>query len=524
MPLRDAITFANSNAGADVINFSIAGAGVHTIAPLSALPAIVDLVTIDGYSQPGAVVNTNAIDQGTNAVLLIELNLTSAGGGGLVVNADDTTIRGLVINRSPAVGLSLQGRNNVVAGNFIGTILPARRGSQRWRRHRREREQRVIGGLTLDTRNVISGNGAAGIRASGGAVLLHAGGNLIGTNAAGNAAIPNVAQGIVAAGAGAHSIGRSSTTLRNVIAGNGSSGILIASPSNSVAGNYIGMGVSGVSAIGNQSDGITINANQNAIGVPSSLDGNVISANAANGILINGDFNTVENNLIGVDALGSGVVGNGQVGINIAPFSDHNTVGVGNTIAFNAGPGIQIFGAGATGGISNRIDGNSIHSNSGGLGIKLGSALPTVPTPNDAGDADTGPNNLQNFPLDHGRFDRQRLQTISGTLNSNPSSGPFELQFSRMQPAIPRATARGQTFLGIALTGTTDGSGNLRSVPFLPDTGGQTSSPRRLATGRPKTRRNSRSASPWLGRRRRSQSTTSLRPRATPAPRTSCSR
>src|SRR5215212_28082 len=71
--LRQAITDANNTSGADVINFDIAGTGVHTIAPESALPQITEAVTIDGYSQPGAKPNTKAV--GSDAVLKIELSL-----------------------------------------------------------------------------------------------------------------------------------------------------------------------------------------------------------------------------------------------------------------------------------------------------------------------------------------------------------------------------------------------------------------------------------------------------------------
>jgi hypothetical protein len=51
--LRTAITNANSNAGADTINFAIAGAGVHTISLASILPAISEAILLDGWSQPG---------------------------------------------------------------------------------------------------------------------------------------------------------------------------------------------------------------------------------------------------------------------------------------------------------------------------------------------------------------------------------------------------------------------------------------------------------------------------------------
>src|ERR1051326_4108678 len=51
--LRQAITDANNHAGADVIDFNISGAGVHTITPASQPPFITDKVTIDGTTQPG---------------------------------------------------------------------------------------------------------------------------------------------------------------------------------------------------------------------------------------------------------------------------------------------------------------------------------------------------------------------------------------------------------------------------------------------------------------------------------------
>src|SRR5262245_57987709 len=57
--LRDAITFANANSGADEIDFDIPGSGVQTITLLSALPTITGPVTIDGYTQPGSSPNTN---------------------------------------------------------------------------------------------------------------------------------------------------------------------------------------------------------------------------------------------------------------------------------------------------------------------------------------------------------------------------------------------------------------------------------------------------------------------------------
>ncbi|MDQ3117470.1 MAG: hypothetical protein M3Q86_12830, partial [Verrucomicrobiota bacterium] len=94
---RQAIEDANAAAGADTIAFNIPGGGVHTITPASALPSITETVTIDGYTQPGTSANT--LDEGNNAVLLIEINGTTGGGRGLILSADNVTVQGLVMNR-----------------------------------------------------------------------------------------------------------------------------------------------------------------------------------------------------------------------------------------------------------------------------------------------------------------------------------------------------------------------------------------------------------------------------------------
>src|SRR5215467_11958206 len=115
--LREAITSINNAADlnadvtanrtgtygtSDTINFNISGAGVHTISPTTtALPSITKSVLIDGYSQPGASVNTLAV--GDNAVLLIEINgtnLPTARVFDIPGPAGGVTIRGFVINRN----------------------------------------------------------------------------------------------------------------------------------------------------------------------------------------------------------------------------------------------------------------------------------------------------------------------------------------------------------------------------------------------------------------------------------------
>lgn len=76
-------------------------------------------MTIDGYSQPQASENTQAV--GSNATLLIELNGSGAGGNanGLVINGDDSSVQGLVINRFGIRGIRVESgsTNNTIAAN-----------------------------------------------------------------------------------------------------------------------------------------------------------------------------------------------------------------------------------------------------------------------------------------------------------------------------------------------------------------------------------------------------------------------
>src|SRR5262249_25768635 len=75
-----------------------------SIRPTSALPDITHAVTIDGYTQSGASANTNAVGQGLNTVLKVEIDGENAGQlpSGLlhVVTNGGTTIRGLAVNRA----------------------------------------------------------------------------------------------------------------------------------------------------------------------------------------------------------------------------------------------------------------------------------------------------------------------------------------------------------------------------------------------------------------------------------------
>src|SRR5205085_2817947 len=110
--LRQAILDVNADTGnpaADTINFAITGDGVHTIRPLSELPAITHPVFVDGYTQSGSRPNTLAV--GDDAALAIELDgsLQVGGSRGLTISAANTVVRGLAINRFVGYGIHLIG-------------------------------------------------------------------------------------------------------------------------------------------------------------------------------------------------------------------------------------------------------------------------------------------------------------------------------------------------------------------------------------------------------------------------------
>lgn len=115
--LRAALEQSNATLGPDSIGFNL-GTGLRAISPLGALPTITEAVLIDGYTQPGANVNTSP--DADNATLLIELDGSSAGVGshGLLVEADNTTIKGLVVHGFSGVGIYvIGGSGHVIQGN-----------------------------------------------------------------------------------------------------------------------------------------------------------------------------------------------------------------------------------------------------------------------------------------------------------------------------------------------------------------------------------------------------------------------
>lgn len=349
--LRAAIEEANASAGKNTITFNIPGAGPHTIQPRSELPTIADAVIIDGYTQPGAIPNTNPITQGSNAVLMVELDGTNAGSGvnGLVITAGSSTVRGLAINRfvqgggrtGEGIHLSTNG-GNVIEGNFLGT--------------------NITGTDAL---------GGSGVR------ILSGSGNLIGGTA---------------------------PAARNIISGNGYGIVMDSNASgNIVQGNFIGTDVTGTLALSNQLDGVAVAGDANTIGGTTIEARNLLSGNVRRGVHLSfRSGNVVQGNFIGTDITGA-VTAMGNIGGGVFMFrSSDNRIGgteagAGNLIAGNGNTGVAVSPETSR---RNRILGNSIFSNAR-LGIDLGPGGVyggDGVTTNDTGDRDNGANNLQNFP------------------------------------------------------------------------------------------------------------------------------
>ena len=191
-----------------------------------------------------------AIDAGQELV-------NGTGFTGLHITGDNSTIKGLVVNRFQK-GIDVDsGDGNVIQGNYIGTDVTG----------------------TLDL-----GNTGNGIEASNSATNTQIGGN--------------------------------TAAARNLISGNNADGISIwgfGGSGNIVQGNYIGTDVTGTLDLGNDDHGIAISGwtADNVIGGVNPNEGNTIAFNKTSGIGV-WDAPTIDNSI-----LGNSIFRNDGLGIDI---------------------------------------------------------------------------------------------------------------------------------------------------------------------------------------------------------------
>ncbi len=281
----------------------------------------------------------------------------------------------------------------MIEGNFVGTDRNGNRalpnGSDGIRIFNAPRN-RIGSAIDATAGNLISGNTGSGLSftnaGSTGNLVL---GNLIGIALDGLTALGNRGSGVLlSSGATNVQIGGTNAVSRNVIAANGSSGISISSTAhgNRVSRNLIGVNTAG-SPRGNVNAGIAVQGADNTIGGVNATFANTIAGNPV-GIALSGASAT--NNVIAFNTIGSeaaALIGNG---IQVASGASTNTIGPKNTIRRNL-TGIRV----ADGSREIRITQNAISLNFN-LGIDL---LPTAGlSDNDVSDVDSGANQLQNFP------------------------------------------------------------------------------------------------------------------------------
>lgn len=282
-------------------------------------------------------------------------------------------------------GVHLVGSYNLVRGNLIGTDWTGTvQKSNSIGVNLYSGTGNIIGGTLEAERNVISGNyndhnyyRAYGVRIRNTSNTNYVRGNYIGLDITGTSALPN-AVGVYIAST-SNVIGGTMAGARNVISGNqkapsgygyGQHGIELAtdSSSNYIQGNYIGTDKTGLVAVPNIAQGISIGTEYNMIGGSSAAARNVISGNTQHGIAFlssAADHNYIRANYIGVDSTGAAVLPNGWSGI-YGNYGDYNIIGgsgseEGNVIAGNTQSGINLESA-----LYNTIEGNYIGTNASG--------------------------------------------------------------------------------------------------------------------------------------------------------------
>ena len=465
--LREAIVAVNADASYHGCTRTVATIDTIAFALGSGTPTI----TVTGSDLP-ALTGPTIIDGATGGATRVEIAGTAGRGTGMsflgATDASGSIVCHLVINGFAQRQLLLSnGSNFVVEDDRLG-VDPGGVSSKGSGGAGLEIcqggacgvcEASMIGGKMPTQRNVIVGIGAPALVLDGsGANLVQ--GNRLGTNAAGTARLSD-AVAVAIRNADGNVIGGTQAGEGNLIAGQGGVDVggdtmLARSDATSITGNLIGTDVTGTVALG-AADGITLShASNTVIGGGTPGAGNVVSGNATGIGGGAGGSVLVEGNWIGTDASGTVALGNTGRGVDLGG----DAVIRGNVIAFNGLDGIQVDCATCV----QRITANAIHAN-GGLGIDLDFGHDYV-TDNDSGDADAGPNGLQNFPVLPFAVFAGGASVSGVTLSSTPAT-TFRVEVFASDACDDSGYGEGQELVGANDAVTTDGNGDaLFSVSF----------------------------------------------------------
>lgn len=261
---------------------------------------------------------------------LIEIRGDQTSGDGLRVGGGNSVIKGLIINRFSGNGLILVNKGgNIVKGNWIGLDKTGTSAAKNGGKGIVvSTPNNTIGGTGSQDRNVISGNGSSGVQLwSSSAYHNVVIGNYIGTDYTGQQAVGNATVGVAVNSSTGNRIGGFQTNERNIISGNKTNGVVI-NGTGSRNNRIIG------NYIGLNAGGTRAVANQR-YGIEISRDNNwvqknVVSGNNRSGIVLwlgSAYGNKIVGNLIGTDKTGSYAVANGWKGLEITNGAKNNTIG-----------------------------------------------------------------------------------------------------------------------------------------------------------------------------------------------------
>ena len=374
--LRAALYYACDHPGTTItFNIPTSDPGysnnVFNILPTDALPSLVNATTLDGSSEP-----TNSNPNGPSILLNgISSRPPDVYSSGIYLKGTNCTVRSLVINNFPYFGILITGSNamnNTVAGCYLGvdpTGMVAVTNGILPLQIEAGASGNTIGGNSPAQRNIMAGSAYQGLTLrDAGTTFNVVKGNYIGVKATGMAALANAGAGIeIYGGAVSNRIGGLNAGEGNVISGNGNDGVLVndaGSTGNMVEGNLIGLNPAGAAALPNGFSGVDLQGGA----ANSTVASNVISGNLQNGIFIGSSLNSIGGNIIGLNAAGTTAFGNNGAGVAIGPGSQSNVIGgfsasARNVISGNGNDGVLVNGAGSTG---NTVAGNLIGLNPAG--------------------------------------------------------------------------------------------------------------------------------------------------------------
>ena len=306
----------------------------------------------------------NSLALGSDAIVLIRID-GDYSSDGLIISGGDCVVRGLALTRLFRAIILQAAGNNLIEGNAIGISSDELLYGYNSNGINISSSNNTVGGVLPAQRNVISHN-SVGVVIELGASSNVILGNYMGTDPAGSVEMSN-GYGLLIYGSSTQ-IGGLTPEAANVISGS-QYGISIASSGTEtvVQGNLIGTDVTGLVNLSNFYAGVSITGSNNLIGG--------LAPGAGNRIF----FNRVK-----VEA-------------------KDNHPAIGNAILSNCSLGALID-----------LDG--------------GEGFDFAFTRNDLGDGDTGPNNLQNFPIITATTFLSDRTTVEGGLNSTPST-TFTIQF-----------------------------------------------------------------------------------------------